>query len=67
MSYLKYINTCRKKNTYTLTSISLLFTSFINVKSNYNRAKCKNITSKEDCQKNKLNKHCSKFPSKTLI
>ena len=30
------------------------------------RAKYSNITSKEDCQKNKLkNKHCSKFPLKT--
>ena len=58
--------------------IYLLFRRFINVTSNFkqkqqnNNSKLKNnyrikecVTSKKDCQKNKLNKHCSKFPSKT--
>ena len=58
--------------------ISLLFRSFINIRSNCkqkqqnNNSKLKNnyrikeyVTSKKDCQKNKLNKHCSKFASKT--
>ena len=31
------------------------------------KVKYNNVTSKEDCQKNKLHKHCSKFTSKTLI
>ena len=30
-------------------------------------AKYNCLTSKEDRWKNKLNKHCSKFPSQTLI
>ena len=30
-------------------------------------AKYNNVTSKEDRQKNKLDKHCSKFTTKTLI
>ena len=31
------------------------------------KAKYSNITSKEDCHKNKLNKHCSKFPLEIVI
>ena len=37
------------------------------IKKSLSRAKYNSVTSKEDLQKDKLSKQCSKFPSKTLI
>ena len=47
----KQHSTSKLKNTYRIKEIPVTI----------------NVTSKEDCQKNKLSNQCSKFPSKALI